>query len=82
MGQGPSIAMSCGVGYRHGSDPELMSLWYKPAAVALVPPLAWELTYAASVALKSKTKEEKKKKFCLNLPFSEFLLWHSRNEPN
>ena len=29
-------------------------LWHRPAAVALIRPLAWELAYAASVALKKK----------------------------
>ena len=52
--------MSCGTGYRRGSDPELLWLWHKPAAVALFPPLAWELPYAASVALKEKTKTKTK----------------------
>ena len=54
MGQGSDIAMSCGVGRRHSLDPAL--LWHWLAAAALIPPLAWELPYAAHVALKSKTK--------------------------
>ena len=38
-------AVSCGVGHRPGSDdPEL--LWYRPAAVPLFSPLAWERPYA------------------------------------
>ena len=28
--------MSCGVGRRHGSDPTLLWLWHRPAAVALI----------------------------------------------
>ena len=48
--------MSCGVGRRHGSDPVL--LWCRPAAAALIRPLAWELLYAASVAFKKKKKED------------------------
>ena len=61
--------MSCGVGHRCGSDPALLWLWYRPAAVALIRSLAWELQCAAGVALKSqknnnnkenKTKKEKK----------------------
>ena len=36
-------------------DPELMWLWHRPAPAALIPPLAWELSYAAPVALKNKT---------------------------
>ena len=57
MGQGSSIAMSCGVSYRHGSDPALQWLWRRPAATALIQPLAWELPYVMRVALKSKKKK-------------------------
>ena len=46
--------MSCGVGHRHGSDPALLWLGGRPAAAALIQPLAWEFPYAADVALKSK----------------------------
>ena len=43
-------------------DPSLMWLWCRPAAVALIGPLAWEPPYAAGVALKGqKTKKERKK---------------------
>ena len=48
--------MSCGVGYGHGSDPELLWLWRRTAAVAPIQPLAWELPYATGAALKSKNK--------------------------
>ena len=34
--------MSCGVGHRQGLDPELLWLWRRPAATALIQPLAWE----------------------------------------
>ena len=44
--------MSCGVGRRHGSD--LVLLWYRLAAVALIRLLACEPPYATGVALKSK----------------------------
>ena len=37
----------------------LLWLWRRPAAVALIRPLAWEHPYAAGVALKSKKKEKK-----------------------
>ena len=47
------------IGHRCSSDPALLRLWFRPAAVALVPPLAWELPYAAPVALKIKTKKKK-----------------------
>ena len=62
MGQGSGIAMSCGVGRRHGTDPELLWLWHRLAAEVLIQPLAWELPYAAGAALKSKKKKKKKKK--------------------
>ena len=66
MGRGSSIAMSCGVGCRHGLDPVLLWLWGRPAAVALIRPLTGELPYAKVVALKSKqktiTKTNKKQK--------------------
>ena len=48
--------MSCGVGRRCGS--ELVLLWL--AAAAPIQPLAWELPYTASVALKRKKKKEKR----------------------
>ena len=52
MGQGPGVAVSCGVGRRRGLDLALLWLWGRPAAAALIGPLAWEPSYAAGVALK------------------------------
>ena len=52
VGYGSGVAMSCGVGRRHGSDPALLWLWWRPAAAAPIRPLAWEPPYAAGVALK------------------------------
>ena len=49
--------MSCGVGFRHGLDLPLLWLWYRPAAVALIRPLAWEPPYAMGAALKSGKKK-------------------------
>ena len=43
-------------------DPALLWLWYRLAATALIKPLAWELAYAARVALKSQEKEKEKRK--------------------
>ena len=56
VGWGSGIAMSRGAGCRFSSD--LASLWLRcrPAAVALIRPLAWELPYAAGVALKRQKK--------------------------
>ena len=53
--------MSCGVGCRRGSDPALLWLWLRPAATALIRPLAWEPPYAVSAALE-KTKRQKDQK--------------------
>ena len=48
--------MSCGVGYRHGSDVALLWLWCRLAAAAPIQSLAWELSYALGAALKKKKK--------------------------
>ena len=50
--------MSC-VDRRHGSDPVLLGLWCRPAAIAPILPLAWEPPYAVGAALKRKTKKTK-----------------------
>ena len=44
--------MSLGLGRRQGLDHALLRLWCRPAAAALIRPLAWELPYATEVALK------------------------------
>ena len=54
--------MRCGVGHRHGSDPELLWLWHRPSGEAPIGPLAWELPYATSVALKSQKKKKKRER--------------------
>ena len=36
----------------------LLCLWCRPAAVAPIQPLAWELPYATAEALKSKKKKK------------------------
>ena len=53
--------MSCGVGHSCGSDPALLWLWCRPAAVALIGPLAWEPPYAVGVALKGRKKKKIRK---------------------
>ena len=40
----------------------LLRLWCRPAAVALIRPLAWEPPNATSAALKSKKEKKAKKK--------------------
>ena len=55
--------MNCGVGYRCGSDLAFLWLWYRPAAIAPIRPLAWEPPYAVGAALeKAKTRKIKTKK--------------------
>ena len=54
--------MSCGVGHRCGLDLELLWLWCRLAATALIRPLPWEPPYAVSVALKSSKKERKRER--------------------
>ena len=50
--------MSCGVGHKRDSDPELLWLWLRPAAVAPISPLAWEPPYATGANEKKKKKNE------------------------
>ena len=53
--------MSCGIGCRCSSDPKLLWLWCRPAAVVLIQSLTWEFPHAAGVALKSKKSNNNKK---------------------
>ena len=55
------MAVSCGVGGRHGSDPALLGLWRRLAATALIRSLAWEPPYATDAALKRQKGKKKKK---------------------
>ena len=59
--------MICGVDHRDGSDPELLWLWHRPAATALIWPLAWEFPYTTGAGLKRQkpktiTKNQNKTK--------------------
>ena len=54
--------MSCGIGHRHSSDPQLLWLWCRPAAAAPIGPLVWEFPYAVGVALKSQKEKKRKEK--------------------
>ena len=53
-------AVSCGVSYSCGSDPELLWLWHRPATTAPIRPLAWEPPYAAGAALEKAKKQKNK----------------------
>ena len=53
------VALSRGVGCRHGSD--LVWLWCGRAAAAPIRPITWELPYAVCAALKSKKQKQTNK---------------------
>ena len=81
--------MSCGVGRRHGSDPVWLWLWRRPAAVAPIQLLAWELPHAMRMALKTKKKSKKnwftlvwegKRKLLFQLQNAEQKEKHSRQK--
>ena len=64
VGQESGITVSYGVGYRCGLDPTLLLwLWSRPAAVAPIGPVVWDLPYATVVALKRKKKKKKELRF-------------------
>ena len=62
MGLGPGAAVSCAVGCRCGSDPELLWLWHRLAARAPNGPLAWKPPYAVGAALEKTERRKKRKK--------------------
>ena len=45
--KGSGVAMSCGVGRRHGLDPAMLWLCCRPVVAAPIQPLAWEPPYAS-----------------------------------
>ena len=49
-------------------DLALLWLWYKPAAVALIGPPAWEAPYAECGLKKTKDKKKKKRKEKKEIP--------------
>ena len=66
----PGLAVSCGVGCRHGSDPELLLLWRRPVAMAPIRPLVWEVPYAVGAAPAKAKRPKKKKKFQFIVDFA------------
>ena len=82
MGQGSGVAMSCGVGCRRSSDPELLWLWCRPVATAPIRPLAWEPPYAAGVdqinSKKTHTQKNQERKIWLAMPIvvAHNIIWH------
>ena len=63
MSYGSGVAVSCGVSFRCGLDPELLWLWCRLAAAAPVRPLAWELPHALKRQKRKKKKNPNNKKF-------------------
>ena len=64
VGSTSGVAVSCDVGWRHGSDPALLWLWLWLVAIAPIRPLAWEPQYAmgSSPRKGKKTKNKTKQK--------------------
>ena len=64
--------MSCGVGRRLSSDPPLLWLGCRPAAVALIRPLAWKPPYVTDAAIKQTNKQKTNPEIhCLTVPETE-----------
>ena len=65
--------MSCGVACRRGLNLALLLLWlwHRPAAMAPIGPLAWELPYAVGAALKSKKEKERKARLPRRVRFED-----------
>ena len=68
--------MSYGVGHRHSSDLALLWLWYRPAAIAPIRPLAWDPPYATGVALEKQNKTKKSGSSCCGT-LSMLKTWYS-----
>ena len=58
MGSGSGVAVNCGVGRSLSLDLALLWLRCRPAAVALIGPLAWAPPYAEGAALQRKKKSK------------------------
>ena len=53
--------LSCGIGRRRNSELSLLWLWRRPAAIAPIRPLAWELPRAVGAAIeKAKNNNNNK----------------------
>ena len=66
--KGSGVAVSCGVGSRHGLDPVLLWLWHRLAATAPIRPLPWEPPHALDAALE-KTERPPQKSMVGYIPF-------------
>ena len=63
--KGSTVALSCGVGCRCGSDVALLWLWCRLAAVGPMQPLTQELSYTVGVSI--KRKKEKRNIYQMNM---------------
>ena len=54
--------MSCDVGCRHGSDPVLLWLCCRLAAIALIQHLAWEPPCATGAGLKRQQQQQRQQR--------------------
>ena len=59
----PALELQCRLQTQLGSH--IAELWCRPAAIALILPLAWELLYVVGAVLK-RQKEKKEKECCAN----------------
>ena len=59
VGWGSVVSVTYGVDHGYSSDLGLLWLWHRPASVALIHTLVWELPYAMGEALKKKKKRER-----------------------
>ena len=66
--------MSCDVGCRRSSDPTLLWLRRRLAAIATIGPLAWEPPYAMGAAVENAKRQKKKK-----IPYRIFFISSSVN---
>ena len=71
--------MGCGVGRQHGSDPSLLWLWCRLAAVVSIGPLAWEPPYAVGVDLKKRNNALIMSLFCKTSDAQVLLFYMSLN---
>ena len=70
--------MGYGVGHRQGSDPLLLWLWCRLAAVAPFRPLIWETPYAAGAILKRQKIKNNQKNSDTKLSTLELWLGEQR----
>ena len=76
------MAASCSVGHRCGWDPELLWLWCRPAAAALIRPVAQELPYAMDTVVKKERKQNKELTVIKMFTTALLILSKNTKQPN